>query len=426
MPDFTLADLARLHPEVAANIPLSRSLKSQIEALFTTDQASILARRAAQMPVLTATSIGVADHPLDGLRTVVVLHFLRDLLYFMGSCQDAGLSPERTVVFYKPYPYMEKEWVKRCLSDWGYHVAAVEDLPKVLPAFLAAGREDVLIIEDGGYAVPFLHRKIPAELGRVRGAVEQTMRGLWNDEELLTETGGLQIPVISIAQSKIKGDFEPAGVADALWRNIQRLTPDALLGGNTVLIIGYGTIGATLARYTPRMPVLVYDKSLYRRALARHEGIETVDTLADALKRSSVRLVIGTSGTTSIDPEHLALVQNGTYLASASSDQIEIAVAHLAEHCTSEEINEGCKKYSFRDGRIVYLLADGYPVNFYGADSVQNQLIDLVMTQMFMSACFLAREGRARPHVIDKETVNKLSANAGLIDLFYRTHWGQR
>lgn len=423
MPDFTLGDYVREHGEILEKLPLPRSLRAQLEATLNTDADRVLANRSAQMPVLEAAVQALPDLPFENLRVVMVLHFLHDLLYFVGACQEAGCNPTRTLMLYKPYPYMQKEWVQRCLRDWGYQVAAVEDLANVLPPFLAAGEEEILVIEDGGYVIPFLHATMPATLGRLHGAVEQTMRGLWNDEALLAQPGGLQTLVVSVAESQIKKDFEPKGVARALWSNLQALTPNALLPGNTVLIVGYGTIGRALAQGSPGMPVLVYDRQVYRRAQARHDGFDTTNTLADALARQSVRLIIGTSGTTSLDVDHLALVQTGTYIASASSDRVEIAVQHLEAACTCEDVSDGCKRYTFPGGRHVFLLAEGYPVNFYGADSVQNQLIDLVMTQMFLSACFVAREGKARAPVIDKDSVDRLSIEADLIGVFYRTHF---
>jgi S-adenosylhomocysteine hydrolase len=424
MPDFTLSDFVQNHPEALSSLALPRALRAKLEATFNTDAASVLADRATQMPVLAAAAIGLADRCFEGLRVVMVLHYLRDLLYFVSACQDAGLNPARTLMLYKPYPYMEKEWVKRCLSDWGYQVASVEDLARVLPPFLAAGNEEVLVIEDGGYVVPFLHQSLPETLPRVRGAVEQTMRGLWNDQRL-QDQGVLRIPVVSVAESEIKRHFEPKGVARALWSNIKELTPNALLDGNTVLIVGYGTIGRAFAQASPGMgmPVLVYDPKVYRRALARHDGFDTVNALADGLGRQNVKLVVGTSGTQSLNAAHLALVQSGTYLASASSDRIEIEVEHLETTCTCTDESDGGQRYTFGDGRAVVLLAEGYPINFYAANSVQNQLIDLVMTQMFLCGCLVARQGRALGTTIDRNAVNRLSDDADIIGEFYRTHF---
>jgi S-adenosylhomocysteine hydrolase len=110
-------------------------------------------------------------------------------------------------------------------------------------------------------------------------------------------------------------------------------------------------------------------------------------------------------------------------LASASSDRIEIDVDHLEATCARDPIADGCKRYTFPDGRIVFLLADGYPINFYAADSVQNQLIDLVMTQMFLCACRVARDGRALPRAIDRDAVNGLSAGVDLARVFYTKHF---
>jgi len=425
MADFSLSQLTGVFSEIIGKLPIPRYLRERLEALAETAPERVLADRATQMPVLTAVAAQLGDRPFEGLRVVMVLHFLRDLLYFIGCCRDAGLAPERTLLLFKPYPYMEKEFVRQCLEQWDFQVAAVDDLPAVLTPFLAAGPERVLIIEDGGYVVPLLHRNARDVLPRVRGAVEQTTKGLRNDEQVVAEGGGLLIPVISIAESDIKRDFEPAGVAEALWNNVRQLAHDVMWRGSVVLVVGYGTIGRALAHRirATEATVLVYDERVYRRALARHEGFETVDALVSGLQRQSVKLIIGTTGTQSLTAEHLALVRNGTYLASASSDRIEIAVDHLEGTCHCEQVGDGCARYTFPDQRVVYLLAEGYPVNFYAADSVQNQLIDLIMTQIFLAACELARNGPDHAPGIDRDAVNELSVRARLIDIFYATHF---
>jgi hypothetical protein len=67
-----------------------------------------------------------------------------------------------------------------------------------------------LIIEDGGYLVPEIHRfdSIPPF---VIGAVEQTARGVWNDE-----TVDLKIPVLTVAFSEFKKELEAPEVGNAV------------------------------------------------------------------------------------------------------------------------------------------------------------------------------------------------------------------
>jgi len=56
------------------------------------------------------------------------------------------------------------------------------------------------------------------------------------------------------------------------------------------------------------------------------------------------------------------------------------------------------------DGREVHLLAGGYPLNFHGYSGVCNEIIDLVLCAMFVSALELATQPRRVPgiHPVDR------------------------
>ena len=418
---FNLRDLGSYSPEALRDIPLPRALRRQILAASRTDRDPYAAQRSLRMPVLAAATQRVTGRPFENLRVLLVLHCLYDLLYFTLFAEDLGLDPARTLVLYKPYPYQSGEHVRRCLQAWGYRLAPVEDRAAVVPLFLREGDENILVIEDGGYIVPLIHEVCPEFLPLVLGAVEQTSRG----ERLDRGVQNLRIPVLSVAHSQIKADFEPDAVAEAVWANItKQLAPDVIWSGRSVVIVGYGPIGQALARVVrERNTVTVVERDPYRLALARLRGCLTQETIVAALQRHEVKLIIGATGGESISNEAIGALPDGVFLASASSDQVEIGVERLRELAEQvEEVGEGCMAYHLPGRRRVHLLAEGYPVNFYASESVQDQLIDTVMTQMFICAISIAVGGQHAAGV-DDESVEQLSNDFELAGAFYEHHW---
>lgn len=422
---FTLGDLGTQRPTVLEGLALPPSLRAAAEQSISHERSAMLADAESEMPLLSALSSTDNNRPFQNFRVIIVLHFLHDLLFFIAACERLGMEPARTLLLFKAYPYRSKKLVANCLVQWGYTIAPVEDRATVVPHFLSLGDEKVLVIEDGGYIVPLLHETLTADLPRVIGAVEQTTKGRRRDEETESQVGALKFPVLSVADSDIKADFEPNGVAHAVLANIRQLASREVWEGKRVLVVGYGAIGRALVHHlrNNRIPVFVCDNSIYKRALARWEGCETADRLADAFRFPGLRLVIGATGNEAIGQSEIQALPNAVYLASASSDRVEIGVAFLEENCERIQVSEGCSRFKIAAGREVQLLAEGYPVNFFGADSVQNQVIDLVMTQILLAARYVVSAGQSHAPGIDRLTVNRLSEKADLVGQFYRRHY---
>lgn len=420
--NFSLGDLGNLFPEIIERGSWSRRILDWLQRESDTSRDSVLQERARQMPVLDEIASTTVGRPFAGLSCLVILHFLHDLLYFVSYLEDLGLSPAHTVLLFKPYPYQSKGFVRRCLNDWGYRTAPVAEYGPVVEDFLAGDR-DILIIEDGGYLVPDLLSRDAG--GQVLGAVEQTSNGQNRDEEALDEANGLGFPVLSVARSTIKSRFEPDAVAAAVWKNIQSLAGDLVLVGQDVLVVGYGSIGRALARVIRRAGcnVCVYDREVAGMAWARFDGCATANSVFSGVETRNARLVIGATGVQSIGLEDLESLPDGTYLASASSRRVEIGVDLLDEEYERTEVRPGCHRYRIADGRSIFVLAEGYPVNFYGQESIQNQVIDLVMTQLFLCAREIVCESERLEHAINDQLVNEISERERLIERFYHRHY---
>ena len=102
-----------------------------------------------------------------------MLHFLDDLAVFIESCERAGASPSCTRLFYKEYNYPNRKKLVEYFQGRGYAVSPVKEVAAVLRDLERAGRRDIVVIEDGGYIVPALHKGHPGlgeGLSRGRGA----------------------------------------------------------------------------------------------------------------------------------------------------------------------------------------------------------------------------------------------------------------
>jgi len=341
-------------------------------------------------------SAELSDRPFTDINFLVVLHFLKDLIVFLEACEKLGLEPSRTHLFYKPYLYPHREEIVSHLKAKGYHVYPLEDLEEVLDTL---NKQDVnshfVVIEDGGYIVPLLHAKFPKLLENTIGAVEQTTRGIRNDEQV----GDLKIPVLNVAESKIKNEIEPPHVADAVIKNLESLLTGEKLRGSKAAVLGYGTIGREIAKRLrdKGMIVTIYDSDSLKITKAREEGFEAVNEPYNAVKNKL--LVIGCSGETSIGREEILSLSDRTYLVSASSDQREIGLIELDSLSSNKEIlkNENGRKIGTSyticgQNKVIHLIADGFPINFWYSESMPDQVSDLILSLIYVSAIDLVKK----------------------------------
>jgi len=356
--------------------------------------------------------------PFAGKRVLTVLHFLRDLIPFMEALFTLGAEPASTALFYKAYPYPQRRAVAEYLKDRGCTVLPAAQIQSFLGELTRLSSEDlgeILAIEDGGFIVPLLHRQFRGLLACAVGAVEQTTRGIRNIRALEGDGKPIAIPVMSVAASKLKGDFEPPHVAQAVISNVTRLVPHMALRGKHVGLLGFGTIGQQLFQSLrdAGAVVTVYDRSKENQLCAHQSGANLAQTAADAARDR--HFVIGASGEQSVDSSVIAVLRHNTYLVSASSEQYEIDLDELSRvsHSQCDLLGEtrriiGTGYVLTPDKRQINLLANGYPVNFWGMDSMPEQASDLILTLILLSAAEVAGRTHLTPGISD-EAVNELA-----------------
>lgn len=376
------------------------------------------------MPVLAYLSNKIENQPFQGKTILILLHFLRDLIPFVEACRRAGASPSDTIIVYKDYRYPSKEEIQHHLEVGGYNIYPVREIDSALRKLESEEVKNAIIIEDGGIIAPKLHTDFPKLVTVTLGAVEQTTKGIRNSQKIRE----CSFPIISIPGSKLKDTFEPPHVARTVINCIQRLLPDKNFSGINALVIGYGSIGEQIAlqlRDILRMKVSVYDSDNTKLVKAQQYGFDTEERLRDGVKEKF--LIVGATGETVIERSEILTMEHNVYLVSASSDQWEFCIPEL--NALSSQVNdlyENVRKigtrYKIRNTeKQVNLIADGYPINFWEAESMPNEVSDLIMSLVFISAVEIATNSSLSPG-IDCQTANDLAERYELGKIYLEYH----
>jgi S-adenosylhomocysteine hydrolase/pyrimidine deaminase RibD-like protein len=368
----------------------------------------------------------VRARPFKGKRVLLVLHFLRDFIPFVKAAVNFGLEMKNAYFFYKEYPYPQKEAVRKWLEEQFINEKAspvvrprshISQFLKQLAESPAETIGRILIVEDGGFFVPSIHKEFCQFIPHIIGAVEQTTRGIKNAEdwEKEREENKLQFPVISVATSELKRKFEPPYIAEAVVDNIKRFLPHISLKGKTCALFGYGTIGEKLA-YCLRhngVDVMIFEPDPGNKLQAHQAGFPLANSPVEAVQNKD--FVIGASGSQSISSQVIANLGHGTYVLSTSSELYEIDIEELLMKQikmtplkNESQLQIGTDFVLPPKDKVIHLLANGYPINFWGFESMPEEASSLILTLLLLSSAEVAL-GNYPAHGINSDAVNQIA-----------------
>ncbi len=374
----------------------------------------------------------------DGYGIIIVMHFLEDLIPFIEGLLALGAKKESLALLVKPYPYSQRSAVHSYFHE-NHPNIIIEYLNKlpppadVLKDLLETCRSKsqlgkVLVIEDGGYIVPFLHAHYSRKENFCIGAVEQTTKGIRKDEDIekayKEKNEELYFPVLNVAKSSFKDEYESPLVGDAVVSSIRRLLSDENFSGGKALVIGYGAVGREVANALKAVRMIVKVSDIEREPVvaAKIRGFEADVSPLELVR--DVKLIIGTTGDQTIKGDVLEKIKNRAVLVSASSDLIEIDIDYLKKMAPVEDYKEGLGTWYTRkeSGESYLLLGDGFPINFYSGSGIPNKAIDPILAQLFIGAIHLAKHGGELEHCIHNNIMNKLIKEYELLQDFLDTH----
>ena len=240
--------------------------------------------------------------------------------------------------------------------------------------------EQLVIHEVGGIAIKALH--LPEYIGgdTVIGALEITKQGVWVAEQLPQ----LRIPQFNVAQTRIK-QIEGKQVGEAVVAAFDSILRD--LGyatvGRDALVTGYGWVGKGVAHSLRNRGLSVSVKDIDAVSLVEAAVDGHHPSFEDTLTRTPA-IVIGATGRQSIDGALLEQLPDRCFVVSASSKNHEIDVPYLASRTIeSLQIHPHVRQCVLDDGRRLFLVNEGYPVNFTGA-SVPDEIVEMLFAELIM------------------------------------------
>jgi adenosylhomocysteinase len=219
-----------------------------------------------------------------------------------------------------------------------------------------------MILDDGGDLTSMVHKKFPQYLSNIVGLSEETTTGVHRLYQMM-ERDELKIPAININDSVTKSKFDNLyGCRESLVDGIKRAT-DVMVAGKVAVVAGYGDVGkgsaANLRSYGARVIVTEIDPICALQAAM--DGYE-VKRMDDAAKEGNI-FVTATGCKDVIRAEHFEMMKDEAILCNIGHFDSEIQVWWLNEQTKKTNIKPQVDAYTFKNGKRLYLLAEGRLVN---------------------------------------------------------------
>lgn len=339
----------------------------------------------AHMPVLNRIREQFErDQPFKGLRVAISLHLEAKTAYLAKVVQAGGAE----VVITGSNPLSTQDDVCAALVEDGITVFAKYNPDpaeyKDLMVKTLETKPD-LIIDDGGDLVSILHAERQDLLANVRGGAEETTTGILR-LKAMEKDGSLKFPMVAVNDAFCKYLFDNRyGTGQSVWDGINRTT-NLVVAGKHVVVNGYGWCGKGVAMRAKGLGanVIVTEVDAIRAVEAYMDGF-TVLSMAEAAKVGEFFVTV-TGNKDVIRGEHIANMKDGAILSNAGHFDIEVNLVELAAMSVGKRIvRRNIEEYTLKDGRRIYVLAEGRLVNLAAGDGHPAEIMDMTFALQALS-----------------------------------------
>lgn len=364
------------------------------------------------------------ERPLNGIVVGAVLHVTKETAALVRTLVQGGAR----VLLAASNPLSTQDDVAAALaSQEGIEVCAwrgMNEKEYFDCIRWVAKQEPNVVIDDGGDLHATLHKEFPEIAEKVWGGTEETTTGVIR-LRAMEKQGVLKYPAIAVNDARTKMMFDNRyGTGQSALDGIMRAT-NILFAGKKVVVAGYGWVGRGIAIRARGLGarVIVTEVDPIRALEAVMDGFDVMP-MKEAAKIGDI-FITATGNKKVIRKEHFEVMKDGAILANAGHFNVEIWIPDLEQLAVSKRtIRNYVTEYKLRDGRKIYLLAEGRLVNLVAAEGHPSEVMDMSFANQALAVEYIVKNRDKLekkvynvPDEIDKEVARlKLKAMGIEID----------
>jgi adenosylhomocysteinase len=363
------------------------------------------------MPVLNLIKTRFEkEKPLKGLTLAACLHVTKETAVLVQTLTAGGAK----VAVCGSNPLSTQDDVAAALAGSGVHVFAwrgqnTEDYYKCIDKVL--DYKPSITLDDGADLVGTLHSKRPSEIKNLKGGTEETTTGVIR-LRAMERDGSLKYPIVAVNDAYTKYLFDNRyGTGQSTIDGILRAT-NTLLAGKNFVVGGYGWCSRGIAMRAQGLGanVIVTEVQPTRALEAVMNGLRVM-SMADAAPIGDI-FVTATGDISVIRKEHMQKMKDGAIMANSGHFNVEININDLESLSTAKRtMRPNLEEYSLKDGRRLYLLAEGRLVNLAAAEGHPSEVMDMSFANQALCSEYIAKTAKMQTKVytVPKELDEKVA-----------------
>ena len=354
---------------------------------------------ATHMPVLSQIKSRLSkEKPFKGLTLGACLHVTKETAVLVEALQAGGAA----VALCGSNPLSTQDDVAAALAENGIHVFAwrgqnTEEYYQCINE--ALDYKPSITLDDGADLVGTLHSKRQKGLGNVKGGTEETTTGVLR-LRAMEKAGSLKYAIIAVNDAYTKYLFDNRyGTGQSTIDGILRAT-NTLLAGKTFVVCGYGWCSRGIAMRAQGLGanVIVTEVNPLRGLEAAMNGLRVMP-IAEAAGIGDI-FVTATGDINVIRKEHMQRMKDGAIIANSGHFNVEVSLKDLEALSTAKRtIRPNLEEYTLKDGRKLYLLAEGRLVNLAAAEGHPSEVMDMSFANQALCAEHIAKTAKMPPKV---------------------------
>lgn len=268
-----------------------------------------------------------------------------------------------------------------------------------------------ITLDDGADLVSTVHASRTEALKTIKGGTEETTTGVVR-LRAMEKAKALKYPIIAVNDAYTKYLFDNRyGTGQSTIDGILRAT-SVLLAGKNFVVCGYGWCGRGLANRARGMGahVIVTEVDPVKALEAIMDGFGVMP-MHEAAGIGDV-FVTTTGNTGVVRKEHMTKMKNGAIIANSGHFNVEITIPDLENLATSKRtLRPNLEEYSLKNGRKLYLLAEGRLVNLASAEGHPSEVMDMSFANQALCVEHLVKAKRLESKVynVPKEIDDKVA-----------------
>jgi adenosylhomocysteinase len=342
--------------------------------------------------------------PLKGYKIAGCLHVTKETAVLIETLRAAGAK----VSWSGCNPLSTQDEIAAALAKNGLEIYAWHGM-NVKEFYWCIDRtldmKPNLTLDDGADLIFTVHNRFPKLAENIIGGTEETTTGVHRLRAMGAD-GKLLYPVIAVNDAETKWDFDNVyGTGQSSIDGIIRAT-SVLLAGKNFVVAGYGHCGKGCAMRAKGLGanVIVTEVKPTAALKATLEGFRVMP-MDEAAKIGDI-FITATGVKDVIVKKHFEKMREGAIICNTGHYDCEINIPDLEKVTKSKRtVRPNNEEYTLKNGKKIYLLAQGRLVNLAAAEGHPSEVMDMSFANQFMSHLRLATYDKQgillEPEVID-------------------------